>query len=203
MEKYLNLSLVGGIGVLLVLLLYQASVTKKYRSLYYKERQNVEAYQSVNSSLQESVIQYRESMDELRASKDALDQKILNIVDSLKIKDKRIKEVQYQTSVIEKTDTLHLRDTVFIDRVSIDTIIGDAWYTMKVGLYHPSKVVVSPSFKSEQYVVIHNSRKYNKKPSKLFFVRWFQKKHTVTEVHVVEKNPYIDIKERRYINVEE
>jgi hypothetical protein len=202
MGKYFNIAAAGVLALLMVLLLYQASLTKRYRSLYYKARQNVEAYQAANSDLQETSKLYKMSMDDLRASKDKLDRKILEIVDSLKIKDKRIEGLQYQSSTASRVDTLVFMDTVFVENLKIDTLVGDEWYTMKLHMQYPSEVVVSPTFNSEQYVVINTKREYNKKPSKIFFIRWFQKKHNVTEVRVVEKNPYINIKEKRYIEVE-
>jgi hypothetical protein len=51
------------------------------------------------------------------------------------------------------------------------------------------------------YVVINNKKEYNKKPSKIFFIRWFQKKHLVTEVNVEERNPYIKSKENKFIKI--
>ena len=202
MGKYFNIAAAGILALLMVLLLYQASLTKRYRSLYYKARQNVEAYQAANSDLQETSKLYRMSIDDLRASKDRLDRKILEIVDSLKIKDKRIESLQYQSSTASRVDTLVFMDTVFVENLKIDTLVGDEWYTLKLHMQYPSEVIVSPTFNSEQYVVINTKREYNKKPSKIFFIRWFQKKHNVTEVRVVEKNPYINIKEKRYIEVE-
>jgi hypothetical protein len=162
MGKYFNIAAAGVLALLMVLLLYQASLTKRYRSLYYKARQNVEAYQAANSDLQETSKLYRMSMDDLRASKDKLDRKILEIVDSLKIKDKRIEGLQYQSSTASRVDTLVFMNTVFVENLKIDTLVGDEWYTMKLHMQYPSEVVVSPTFNSEQYVVINTKifRKY-------------------------------------------
>ena len=90
---------------------------------------------------------------------------------------------------------------MFVKDVAIDTIIGDNWYNLNLKLKYPSTIMVSPTFVSEQYVIINNAKVYNKKPSKIFFIRWFQKKHNIVEVNIKEKNPYIKNKESKFIKV--
>ena len=36
---------------------------------------------------------------------------------------------------------------------------------------------------------------------RIFFVRWFQKKQKVVEVNVIQKNPYTDNVEQRFIEI--
>lgn len=38
-------------------------------------------------------------------------------------------------------------------------------------------------------------------PKKFFLCRWFQKKQTILEVKIVEKSPYIEQKESRFIEI--
>ena len=38
-------------------------------------------------------------------------------------------------------------------------------------------------------------------PKKFFLFRWFQRKHTILEVNMVEKNPYIENKNNRFIEI--
>ena len=68
-------------------------------------------------------------------------------------------------------------------------------------LRYPSSIVAYPSFRSEQYVFVNRKKEYNRKPSRIFFIRWFQKKHDVIEVVVKEKNEYITNNEQRFIKV--
>lgn len=201
MKKYLYIILFTLITFFIGLFIHQKNELAKYKRLYDKELQNVEAYQAANSGLKGSIRQYQMTMDDLKASKDSLDKKLIEVVESLKIKEKRVEYVQYQTKVINKTDTIQLSDTVFVPETHIDTTLGDEWYTMNLKLDYPSKITTSPTFNSEQYVVINTKKEYDKKPSKLFFIRWFQKKHWVTEVNVVEKNPYVENKEHKFIKI--
>lgn len=201
MKKYLYIALIGTAIFISGLFMYQRAELNRYKGLYSKELANVEAYKVSNSGLEDEIREYRVTMDDLRASKDSIDRKLTSVVDELKIKDKRIEYLQYQTKVIYKTDTIQTQDTIFVPEAHVDTLIGDKWYNLRLQLNYPSTIVTSPTFNSEQYVIINTKKEYNKKPSKLFFVRWFQKKHTVVEVNVEEKSPYITNKENKFIKI--
>lgn len=200
MKKYLIILLVI-VSTAIVGLIVQNNLIQKYKELYSKELQNVEAYRVTNSSLQGKLLEYHMTIDDLRASKDSIDRKITEVLDKLKVKDKNVEYLQYSTSVITKTDTIYLSDTIFTPNVHIDTVVGDNWYNMELKLDYPSKIVVVPEFNSEKYVVIYKRKEYNKKPSKFFFIRWFQKKHDVIEVNVEEKNPYIINGNNKFIKI--
>lgn len=201
MKKYLYIALVSIAVFIGGLLLYQRVMLEKYRNLYEKELQNVEAYRASNSGLEGEIREYKMTMDDLRASKDSIDIRLAEVVDELKIKDKKIEYLQYQVKVAHKTDTIQMPDTIFVPEAHVDTLIGDKWYNLRLRLDYPSTIVASPTFNSEQYVVINSKKEYNKKPSKIFFIRWFQKKHTVVEVNVEEKSPYITNKENKFIKI--
>ena len=201
MGKYVYTVLVGIIILIGAAFIYQRKEINKYKNLYNKELQNVEAYKASNSGLEDNIIQYQMTIDDLRASKDSIDKKLTEVIDELKVKDKKVQYLQYQTKTIQKVDTIQTLDTIFVPQAHIDTTIVDKWNRLNLKLNYPSTIIASPTFNSEQYVVINTKREYNRTPSKLFFVRWFQKKHTVTEVNVEEKNPYITNKENKFIKI--
>lgn len=201
MKKYLYIILFSVVLTMVGLLQCQRSEIQKYKELYSKELQNVEAYRASNSGLEGEIREYKMTMDDLRSSKDSIDKKLAKMVDELKIKDKRIEYLQYQTSQASKTDTVKLSDTIFVNNLKVDTLMGDQWYRLRLQLSYPSTVVVTPTFNSEKYVIIDTKKEYNKTPSKIFFIRWFQKKHTVVEVNVEEKSPYIVNKENKFIKI--
>lgn len=201
MKKYLFVALVLLLSALLLEGYRVYSDLQKYKGLYNKERQNVEAYEQLNSSLNEDIKEFQLTVDDLRASKDSINQRLVNQVEKMKIKDKTIQSLQYTTSIANKTDTIILSDTIFKEPVAIDTLVGDKWYNMKLKLKYPSTIITEPTFKSEKYVVIHTKKEYDKKPSKIFFIRWFQKKHTTVVVEMEEKNPYIENGENRFIQI--
>lgn len=201
MKKYIYVSLAIGLVVLFISLFKVYSDLQKYKALYNRELVNVEAYDRLHSDTQEQIREFKMTMDELKASKDSINKKLIKTLDSLKIKDKKVEYLQYNTSVIHKTDTIVVQDTIFRKPVDIDTIVGDSWYNIKLGLKYPSTIITEPTFRSEKQVIISTKKEYNKKPSKIFFIRWFQKKHNVVTVDIVEGNPYIENKENRFIKV--
>ena len=183
------------------LFLHQRKLIRDYKNLYNKELQNVEAYRINNSSLKDDVRQYQMTIDDLKSSNDSIDKKLVEMAEELKIKSNKIQYMQYQTKTIYKTDTLQLKDTLFLYEAHLDTLIGDKWYSLRLKLDYPSTVVASPVFNSEQYVIINTEKEYNKKPSKWFFIRWFQKKHWVTKVNIRENSPYVTSKEKKFIKI--
>lgn len=201
MRKYMYLALILVLSALLVKGYKIYNDAQKYKGLYDKEKQNVEAYENLNSSLNEDIKEFQLTIDELRNSKDSINRELANQIEARKIKDKTVQSIQYTTSIASKTDTIVLTDTIFKRPVDVDTIVGDEWYNLKLGLKYPSTIITQPTFKSEKYVIIHTKKEYNKKPSKIFFIRWFQKKHTSVVVDVEEKNPYIENGESRFIKI--
>lgn len=201
MKKYLIVALVLLLSALLLGGYKMYADLQRYKTLYNRERQNVEAYAQYAANVDKEIKEFQFTMDELRASNDSINSKLITEVERLKIKDKNVQYLQYNTSVVSKVDTIVMRDTIFRSPVAIDTIVGDNWYSMKLGLKYPSTIITEPTFNSEKYVVISTKKEYNKKPSKIFFIRWFQKKHTTVVVDVEEKNPYVSNKENRFIKV--
>lgn len=201
MKKYLYIAYLIILLTIAGVFIYLNSSLSKYKELYNKELANVEAYQVSNSGLEEEIREYKMTIGDLRSSKDSVDRKLALVIDELKIKDKDIQYLQYQASVAHKVDTIIALDTIFVPETHIDTIIGNEWYNLELKLDYPSTIVASPTFNSEQYVIINSKKEYNSEPSKIFFVRWFQKKHTVVEVNVEEKSPYITNKSNKFIKV--
>ena len=196
---YLGIAII--IAALTTGLIMSSNSAGKYKKLYQKELQNVEAYQIDNSGLKGIVRQYKMTINDLYASQDSLDKKLIATMKELKVKDNKIKDLQYQLTQASRTDTITVTDTIFREDVSIDTTFGDAWYNMHLQLKYPSTIITAPTFNSEQYVYIYNTKVYNTKPSKCFFINWFKKKHTVTEVRVEEKSPYINIIQQKFIEI--
>lgn len=202
MKKYIYIAIGVIILCLSVCLWFQFDTTKKYKALYEKELQNVNAYQIANSGLEGEIRSYRMTIDELYASKDSLDVKLMNTMQDLGIANNRIKNLQYQLSQATKTDTVTLHDTIFLPDVAIDTTIGDQWYSMRLQMEYPSTVITTPTFNSEQFVYIYNRKEYVGGKSKCFFINWFKKTYTVTEVKIEEKSPYIKTTKQKFIEVE-
>ena len=162
---------------------------------------NEKAYISENSSLKEESRVFKFTVDQLTYYNDSLTQSMEKVRKELKIKDKNIKQMQYLLSEASKRDTIVFRDTIFTNSVSIDTIVGDKWYNLKLRLRYPSTVIANPTFVSEKYIMVSMRKETIDPPKKNWLLRLFQKKHRVAEVEVVEKNPYINSEKQRFIEI--
>lgn len=203
MRKYIFIA----ITVIFVVLIAGAVTlwhsNKKYKELYERELQNVTAYQISNSGLEGEIREYRMTIDELYDSKDSIDRKLVSVMQELDVARGKIKNLQYQLNRASKTDTIVMHDTIFERQVDIDTTIGDQWYNLRLQLQHPSTVITTPTFNSEQYVYIYNRKEYVGGKSKCFFINWFKKKYIVTEVKIEEENPYIQTLNQKFIKIDE
>ena len=140
------------------------------------------------------------TVKELRSFNDSITNELLNTSKKLKIKDKELKSLYYIKSQSLRTDTITVKDTIFVKNFSIDTTITDRWYNLNLALKYPNTIIVSPNFISEKHIIVH-SKKILRKPSKWFFIRWFQKRDVVIEVEIQEQNPYIHEVKNKFIEV--
>jgi len=194
------------IGLAIVVPLVLALI---YIKKYHDAENEIGVYSQNNKSLidrlQEAdneVYQLSLTVDDLHYFNDSVTAKLLRVQDSLKIKDKHLKELQYLYTHFQRHDTLELHDTIFRDPdLCVDTIIGDRWMNTEVHLHYPNIICVAPNVVSEKEVIIYTKREPIK-PSKCKFVNFFRKKHTYVKVIVNEENPYIENQQNVFIEVQ-
>ena len=200
------------IGITALALIFVLGVTtyiqhKKVKSLNIElsiSKSNEKAFIEENNELKDRNLAFKFTIDQINYLNDSLITKMNEVRKELKIKDKDLKQMQYLLSIAQKTDTIVFRDTLFRDRnLQIDTLLGDSWYNIKLGLKYPNLITTTPTFKSEKYIVTSTRKETIKPPKKCAIARWFQKKHKVVEVIIHEKNPYITNKETRLIEIVE
>lgn len=200
------------IGITALALIFVLGVTtyiqhKKVKSLNIElsiSKSNEKAFIEENNELKDRNLAFKFTIDQINYLNDSLIAKMNEVRKELKIKDKDLKQMQYLLSTAQKTDTIVFRDTIFRDRnLQIDTLLGDSWYNIKLGLKYPNLITTTPTFKSEKYIVTSSRKETIKPPKKCAIFRWFQKKHKVVEVIIHEKNPYITNKETRFIEIVE
>lgn len=165
---------------------------------------NQKAFILENSSLKEENRVFKFTIEQLNYYNDSILRKMNIVRKELNIKDKDLKQMQYLLSEAQKKDTIVFSDTIFRDPlVRVDTLLGDMWYQLKLRLRYPSTIITEPKFISEKYIIADYRKETIDPPKKCFIARWFQKKHKVVEVEVVEKNPYIENKQQRFIEIVE
>lgn len=202
MKKYIYIG-VAALIVILVLALIIALKSRSGMERKWKEAtENVKAYSEQYNSSESSNRAFKLTIEQLKTSEDSIFQELDAVRKELKIKDSRLQSIQYVASSFSKTDTITLRDTIFRDAtISMDTTLSDEWYSVRVGLVYPSTIAVKPEFKSVKNIAVSTRKETVNPPKKFFLLRWLQKKQTVLNVDVVEKNPYVENQSDRYVEI--
>lgn len=193
--------------VIIVFLITIFTINNQYNSikLLKSEIANKEAvinsFELENSNLiNEAIIQNR-TISELNRSNDSINKKLIEKVSELKLKESRIKELEYIKQKASRIDSIFIKDTIFVDKFALDTTILDEWYKLQMTMRHPNLVVVNPEFNSELNIIKHVEKEYLNKPKKFWLCRLFQKKILVEKVEVIENNPYVKTIKYRDIEI--
>lgn len=198
MKKYLILAIV----VLVAIIGAMWQQVKYANEKWEVATANMKAYDAQLAAEGEKNIALQLTVDQLGYFKDSVLQELDNTRKQLKIKDKNLKALQAVKSGFTKRDTITMRDTLFKEpTLAIDTLIGDKWYNVRLGLKYPSMIAVQPYFKSEKHIIVSSKKETVNPPSKFFLFRWFQRKHYIVKVNVKEKNPYVEDESSEYIEI--
>ena len=203
MKKYLYIS----IGIIIIILsLTIAGLSWKVKQLNEDVSvydNNFKALNLENDRLNKETIAYKFDIQQLEYINDSIIKDLNNTRKELGIKDKQLKQMQsIKTEIITK-DSIFFRDTIFKDNlVKLDTLLGDDWYKIKLQLEYPNKIGIQANYKSDLNVFAHSSKEIIGTPKKCFIGRWFQKKHKVIRVDVIDKNPHAIITEKKFIIIE-
>lgn len=203
MRKYLYIS----IGIIIIILsLAVAGLSWKIKQLNEDVSvydNNFKALNLENDRLNKETIAYKFDIQQLEYINDSIIKDLNNTRRELGIKDKQLKQMQSIKTEIITRDSIFFRDTIFKDNlVKLDTLLGDEWYKIKLELEHPDKIGIQTNYKSDLNVFAYSSKEIIGTPKKCFIGRWFQKKHKVIRVDVIDKNPHAIITEKKFIIIE-
>lgn len=201
-KKYIRITAVALILVLGVTTYIQYNNVRELQTKLSVSRANEKAFLAENSGLKDENLAFKFTIEQLNYFNDSLITKMNEVRRELNIKDKDLKQMQYLLSTARKTDTLRIKDTIFVDKnLQIDTLVGDKWYNLRLGLQHPNIISITPTFKSEKFIIVDSKKETIDPPKKCAIARWFQKKHRVVRVEVIERSPYIENKQQRFIEI--
>lgn len=206
MNKNIKYFLICGLilSVLSVINNYYLVKSKLSADKKWKEAvENAKAYSELFSNSENKNRAFKLTIDQLKSSNDSIFKELNEARKELKVKDSKLKSLLYVSSSFSKVDTITLKgDTIFKDsHINIDTLLSDEWYSVKVGLKYPSTVTVEPTFKSIKYIVVSAKKETVNPPKRFFLFRWFQKKQIRLNVDVVEKNPYVQNQDNRFVEI--
>lgn len=198
MKKYIIILILILIGAIAYLSYQNKQLTTKYETSI----ENVKAYDAQLSGLEGDNRVLKLTVEQLNYFNDSIIKKMKVVQKELGIKDKRLQQLQYEASHAQRTDTIILPDTLFVNpQLKLDTIVGDKWFKTNLHLEFPSTIALSPEIELERYTFINGKRETVNPPKKFFLFRWFQKKMTVVTVTIKENNPYVKQRESRYIEI--
>lgn len=195
------------IEILILIFLITTSIilynsNRKLKADLIEQQSNVEALLTASTQREEENRVLRLSINQLKNSNDSISNKLLLTIKQLNIKEKNIEQLNYRLSTIKKTDTLYIRDTLFLDpSLNIDTTFGDEWMIYELGLKYPNEISINPTIKLENTIIVKESKTTVNPRKKFFLARWFQKKKKVREVIVIENNPYVIDSVSRFIEI--
>ena len=201
-KKYIRIGIVILVSLLAIGTYTLYTNNQKLKEEISVSMSNQKAFIAENSSLKEENRVFKFTVEQLNYYNDSILQKMNDVRKELNIKDKDLKQMQYLLSEATKKDTIVFRDTLFKEpTLDIDTIIGDKWYSIRLGLKYPNLITTNPTFISEKYIIVNKKKETINPPKKFFLFRWFQRKHWVMEVHIKEKNPYIKETNNKFVEI--
>lgn len=197
MNKYLIISII----ILVSIISFLGYTNKKLSNQYAIAYENIKAYDAELSGLKDDTRVYKLTIEQLNYFNDSITKKMNEVRKELGIKDSKIKQMQYKLSHIEKSDSLTLPDTIFVNSFKLDTIMGDEWANNHIIMSYPNKIKITPRFKLESFLFVSAKKETIKPPKKFFLFRWFQKRHTVLNITVKENNPYVETDRQKFIEI--
>ena len=189
------------VGILLGIILFLVSRLKSTQEEYEVSMANNKVYMDLFDDRDSQVGVLSLDNSTLAIMNDSISRQLKQVRDSLNIAEKKVKNYSYIKTVYEVHDTLRFKDTILVDNVCLDTFIRTPFYELNLGLKYPNEISIEPRFTSEKFIITSVKRETIKPASKVFFIRWFQRKHNVLIVDVVDKNPYVVGSENRFIRV--
>ena len=163
--------------------------------------ENIKAYDAQLSGLEGDNRVLKLTVEQLNYFNDSITKKMNEVRKEIGIKDSKIKQMQYKLSHIEKSDSLTLPDTIFVNSFKLDTIMGDEWANNHIIMSYPNKIKITPRFKLESFLFVSAKKETIKPPKKFFLFRWFQKRHTVLNITIKENNPYAETDRQKFIEI--
>lgn len=201
-KKYIHIGMTLLIPILTVALILTVKSRGKIEKRWKESTENVKSYSELFSNSENKNRCFKLTIDQLQYFNDSILRELNETRESLKVKDSKLKSLQYLSSTFIKYDTLIIKDTLFKDpQIQVDTVLSDEWYSIRIGLKYPSTITVNPMFRSVKHIVVSSRRETVNPPKKFFLFRWFQKKHTILNIDVIEKNPYMKEQNSRYIEI--
>ena len=189
-------------GILIALIIMQSIKYKNLNQKYDIAVQNNKAYESQLEVSQEENKVFQFTIEQLQYINDSSLRSLDSLRHEIGIRDKKIKQMGKVKEYVYITDTVKVNDTIFCDEnFKLDTTLGDKWYKNNLHMQYPNIISSTIQVNTDQSCFLHTSRETINPPKKTWLGRLFQKKHDVYNITVIEANPYITVKENKFVIV--
>lgn len=147
--------------------------------------------------------------EELSRSRDSLNKFLWEYTEQ-KGYTKTVQRLEFVEEIFTVTDTLVTTDTIFKEGVKFDTTINNGkYYKCRVSGEYPCSLVIKPFVKSDLILLTRTEKYYIGKPAKTklgwglrkIFCKSKWREKYVTDVE--DLNPYIEVTEKRIIQLKE
>ena len=202
MQKYIVITVTALIVLLFVLTsIFHNQLLDCMEQLEQAEN-NTKALLMAKDSLSNNGRILQLSIDQLECYNDSITKVLNKTIDKLNVEKNKVTQLQYSSMTNTRTDTLVFRDTLFIKDINIDTTTTDnKWYSINIKLRYPNTLNVTPTFNNEIVTIFNYKKETINPPKKCFILRWFQKKHIITETRIINNNPYSTVDTTRIIEI--
>ena len=190
------------ITLLAVFILILCLSNDSYRNSYNTAASNIKAYQEQIDGLNESNKAFQFTISQLEQLNDSSIKALDSMRRELKIKDRKILQMQKTKEYVYIHDSIRTVDTFIKEpEFSIDTCLQDKWHKNCLHIAYPNEIGMSTEVYLEQDCFLYKKRETIDPPKKTWLGRLFQKKHNVYQVVLYEHNPYSTIKENKFIKI--
>ena len=201
-KKYIWIIVLAAMLALGSICAVQCSNNQKLRQQYEVSKANEKSLWGRIEGNQKDIVAYQTTIQSLKHINDSTVQHLLDKQKELNIKNKELQSMLSLVSNFHTIDTLYLLDTIFKEPdFVLDTTIKDEWRSTSLHLQYPGDICVDTKMKSQKEVFTTAVRETVDPPKKCWFLRLFQKKHTVVRVRIEEDNPHLESEENVYIQV--
>lgn len=191
-----HLSLIMGVILAIILVCWAKSC-----SYYEKEIEQSKNYiKDYENTVSGKMRELQMTQEQFLYSKDSIIEKLR---DSLKVKVKNVKSVEYIQTFFTVYDTIRVPDSAVTVHKDYDsTIVYNPQTKFNISFEDSCNCMIfTPEISNEMFVVSSYKKEIIGKPSKVFFIRWFQKKRKFITVDITNSNDLIETRQTRFINI--
>lgn len=143
-------------------------------------------------------VQYENTLREFEYAQDSITKEMYKMLKSTDIRLKKLTQAGYVRTTV---DTVLQSNTVFaVPDTTVDLSTKDI---INIITFKQGALTSKVGIENSQFLYWSSHKETIEPPRKFFLRRWFQKKHDITEVEIVNSNSLFKVKEQKFVLTEE